>query len=117
MAHNIKATKFAQRGIDIVALFAAAFESRSVNGYVPVLREPPAGTTAGGKQAVQHMILEPTSDGEPTITIGHVNVVTRTAKLRSYDCVTLMHASRYPSIKRGIRPCSTACPISSGGLA
>ena len=66
-----------------------------MSGYKPILREP-LDTTAGGKQAVQHMVFEPQIEGDPVLTVGYVNVVTKTAKLRTFDCLEEMFAMRFP---------------------
>ena len=93
----MKRTAYAQQGLDFVTLFTAKFHMQNVSGYAPVLREPHAESTAGGKQAIQHMILEPKIEGDPVMTIGYVNVVTKQAKIRTYECMALMHRMRFPS--------------------
>ncbi|MEZ4437533.1 MAG: hypothetical protein R3B72_00465 [Polyangiaceae bacterium] len=93
--NQVKATQFAQQGLDFVTLFSAKFANKAVSGYLPVLREP-LDTTAGGKQAVQHMVFEPQIDGDPVLTVGYVNVVTKTAKLRTFDCLEEMFLMRFP---------------------
>ncbi|MBW2459723.1 MAG: hypothetical protein JRI68_34855 [Deltaproteobacteria bacterium] len=90
----MKRTQIAQQGIDFVTLFHAKFTSTNVNGFRPLLREP-TESTAGGKQAMQHMVLMPSSDGDPTLTIGSVNVAVRTAKLRTFDCLLKLHRMRF----------------------
>jgi hypothetical protein len=90
-----KRTAFAQQGLDFVTLFAAKFNTYDVGGYNPVLREPLAESTGGGAQAVQHMVLEPRVAGDPLVTVGQVNVATKTAKLRTYECLTMLHAMRF----------------------
>jgi hypothetical protein len=92
----MKRTAYAQQGLDFVTLFSAKFHLRNISGYSPLLREPHAESTAGGKQAIQHMILEPKIEGDPVMTIGYVNVVTKQAKIRTYECVLLMHRMRFP---------------------
>ena len=91
----MKRTQFSQQGLDFVTLFNAKFARQSVSGYRPNLREPIAETTAGGAQATQHMVFEPEIDGDPVITIGLVNVATKTAKLRTYDCLRQLHEMRF----------------------
>lgn len=92
---DVKATAFAQQGLDFVSLFEAKFHMLNVSGYRPVLRAPVAETTGGGVQAVQHMILEPRIEGDPVVTVGQVNVATKTAKLRTYDCLLGVHEMRF----------------------
>jgi len=68
-------------------LFEAKFGKQSVSGYRPFLREPRVESTGGGAQAVQHMVMEPQLEGDPTLTVGYVNVATKTAKVRTYGCL------------------------------
>lgn len=90
----IKRTQYAQQGLDFTTLFSAKFNRLTISGYQPVLREPPAESTGGGAQAVQHMVFQPTGSG-PTLTVGSVNVATRMAKLRTFDCVQSMFSMRF----------------------
>ena len=92
---DVKATAFAQQGLDFASLFEAKFHLLNVSGYKPVLRQPVAETTGGGAQAVQHMVLEPKIDGDPIVTVGQVNMVTKTAKLRTFDCLLDLHQMRF----------------------
>jgi len=94
--NGMKRTQIAQQGIDFVTLFHAKFASANLGGYRPLLREP-TESTAGGKQAMQHMVLMPSIEGDPTVTIGSVNVAVRTAKLRTYDCLVKLHRMRFGS--------------------
>jgi hypothetical protein len=96
MDEDIKRTAYAQQGLDFVTLFSAKFHIANVSGYAPVLREPHAETTAGGKQAIQHMVLQPKIQGDPVLTIGYVNVASKQAKIRTYDCMSTMHGMRFP---------------------
>ena len=91
---EMKRTQFAQQGLDFVSLFSAKFSHQKFSGYIPQLREP-AESTAGGKQAVQHIIMSPTIEGDNMLTVGYVNVATKTGKLRTYDCMAEMHALRF----------------------
>ncbi len=92
-----KATRFAKQGLDFTTLFAAKFLRDDINGHKPLIREPPAVSTGDGKQAVQHILLDPKVEGDPIITIGHANVVTKTSRLRTYDCLEQMHTLRFGS--------------------
>ena len=92
---NVKATQFAQQGLDFATLFSAKFARSVINGYRPVLREP-SETTAGGKQAIQHIVFEPQILDDPMLAVGYVNVVTKTAKLRTFDCVAELFMMRFP---------------------
>jgi hypothetical protein len=90
-----KRTAFAQQGLDFVTLFAAKFVKYDVGGYRPVLREPLSDSTHSGAQAVQHMVLEPRIAGDPLVTVGQVNVATKQAKVRTYECLVMLHQMRF----------------------
>lgn len=96
VVEDIKRTAYAQQGLDFATLFSAKFHRHNINGYAPVLREPHAETTAGGKQAVQHMVLEPRIDGDPVLTVGYVNIASKQAKIRTYDCLLMLQKLRFP---------------------
>lgn len=91
----MKRTQYAQKGIDFVTLFSAKFAKERVSGYRPLLREPIAESTGGGKQALQHMVFEPQIDGDPVLTVGAVNVVTKIARLRTFDCIHQLFVLRF----------------------
>ncbi len=95
MVEDVKRTAYAQQGLDFATLFSAKFHRYNINGYAPVLREPHAETTAGGKQAVQHMVLEPRIEGDPVLTVGYVNIASKQAKIRTYDCLQMLHELRF----------------------
>ncbi len=90
----MKRTAFAQQSLDFVTLFSAKFHNTDVNGYRPQLRKP-TDSTAGGKQALQQIFFESQREGEPMLTVGTVNVVTKTAKLRTFDCVETLFVRRF----------------------
>ncbi len=92
---DVKRTRLAQEGLDVATLFTAKYMHMNLNGYVPKMREPTGVSTEGGKQATQHILLEPKIAGEPVITIGQANLVTKTAKLRTFDCLDTMHSMRF----------------------
>jgi hypothetical protein len=93
----MKRTQLAQHGLDVATLFTAKFMQHDLNGYVPKMREPTGVSTEGGKQALQHLVLEPKTPGEPVITIGNANLVNKTAKIRNYGCLEAMHQKRFPN--------------------
>lgn len=64
-------------------------------GYVPELTAPEGVSTGGGKQALQHVRLVPSSKGFAILTAGDVNPVTRTTELRSYEYVDQVHRQRF----------------------
>lgn len=92
---DVKRTQIAQQGVDFSTMFAAKYSHLDISGHVPLMRVPSAESTAGGKQATQHVLLEPRSGNGPVITIGQVNLATRSAKLRTYDCLKQLHALRF----------------------
>lgn len=92
---RLKRTEIAQQGVDFATLFAAKFSGLDVSGFVPLMREPPADSTGGGKQALQHLVLHPKIHGDPVITFGSFNVATRSARLRTHACLERMHRMRY----------------------
>jgi hypothetical protein len=100
-----KRTRIAKFGADIAMVFAAKFYQTQINGFQPVLREPPGGvSTGGGRQPLQHLVLQPSGDGGIVLTIGSVNMVQKTAKLRSYRCLQTMYAQRFIGATVPIQP-------------
>ncbi|MBI4957497.1 MAG: hypothetical protein HY908_36155 [Myxococcales bacterium] len=93
---DFKRTQFAKLGIDFSTLFAAKFGRSRVSGHQPILQEPPGVSTEGGRQATQHVLLRPEQPAAPTLTIGSVNLVMKTATLRTFGCLEQMHRLRYP---------------------
>jgi hypothetical protein len=92
---QLKHTRFAKEGLDFATLFQAKFLHDDVNRHKLLMREPPADSTGGGKQAVQHIVLDPGTPGSLVVTIGQANVVTKSARLRTYDCIEQLHALRF----------------------
>lgn len=90
-------TLYAQRGLEFVAVFQMKFITFDVSGHRPLLRDPPGESTAGGKLATQHIVLVPTEKGAPAWTVGSVNVATESAKLRTYECMSELHRTRFRS--------------------
>lgn len=88
-------TMRAQKAFDVAQIYVASLQRVEVSGHAPNMRTPSGVSTEGGKQAVQHIVLEPKNPGLPTVTVGHVNVVAASAKLRSFECLEQMHALRF----------------------
>ena len=103
---SYKRTQLAKFGADIAVVFAAKFYETQINGYQPVLREPMGVSTGGGRQPLQHVILQPSMQQGSVITIGSVNVVERSAKIRTFRCLHEMNAQRFAG---------TQLPISKEG--
>jgi hypothetical protein len=93
---EFKRTRYAKSGVEFSVLFSAKFLKDEVNGYKPVLREPASVSTAGGKQATQHIVLEPKVKGEPALTAGQANVATKVCKLRTFECMRELFELRAP---------------------
>ncbi|MEM1033727.1 MAG: hypothetical protein AAGN82_25550 [Myxococcota bacterium] len=99
----MKRTAFAQQGLDFVTLFSAKFQRTDVDGYGVQIREP-ADSTAGGRQALQQIFFVPPRAEDPVLTVGTVNVATKTAKLRTFDCVETLYARRFRGKRFPVRP-------------
>lgn len=59
------------------------------------LSTPEGQSTAGGKQALQHLRLVPTRPGYSALVVGTVNGVLSTAELRTFEHVALTHEARW----------------------
>jgi hypothetical protein len=92
---KLKLTQIAAQGLDTATLFTAKYMRHNINGFVPKMREPAGISTEGGKQATQHIVLEPKTPGEANITIGQANLATKTAKIRTFDCLERLHKQRF----------------------
>ena len=92
---RFKPTMIASKGLDFASLFTAKFARHDLNGHMAMMREPPGVSTAGGKQATQHIVLARDHGAGGTITVGHANVATKTCKIRTYGCLERMHQQRY----------------------
>lgn len=95
---TVKRTMIAQAGVDFSAAFAMHFVQFRVRGAcerVAAIVAPEVESTAGGKQATQHIVLRALSHGFPNQTVGWVNVAEKRALLRTYDCLRQMHAQRF----------------------
>lgn len=89
-------TMNAQVAFDVAQLFVARFSKQDVNGYAPTMRPPMGVSTEGGRQALQHIVLESKTPGESAVTVGHVNLTAHSAKLRTHECLNQLHAMRFP---------------------
>jgi len=101
---EIKRTQIATAAVDQSRLFQTKFGDRLVSRHLPVLLEPPSVSTGGGAQAQQQIILQPRYQAGPTVNIGSMNCVTKTAKLRTYDCLYQVHQLRFRGHPFGIEP-------------
>jgi hypothetical protein len=74
-----------------------SFEGFHIGGgdYVVELLAPEGQSTGGGKQALQHLRLRPRRSGHGVIVAGSVNAMEKTAELRTYEHVCLVHERRF----------------------
>ena len=79
-------TVIATKGTALVRAFEASECDQEVAGYQPTLSEP-AQSTQGGHAALQHIVLRAQDARAAKLTVGSVNCVTLTAKLRTFRCV------------------------------
>ncbi len=93
----VQRTMMAQQAFDFSTLFALNFARKSVAGTCarrPHLIAPPE-TTGGGKQTVQHIVLEADPRGAgATVTVGWVDVTKKRASLRTLGCIEGMARAR-----------------------
>jgi hypothetical protein len=92
-----KHTIFASQALGLSAMFQALTSKHRLGGspaYLPQLAAPDGPSTAGGKQALQHVSLIPEGGGD-TIVIGGANTVEKRAELRSYRHVSRTYSQRW----------------------
>lgn len=87
-------TAIAGRAAEFAALFNAKFESGFAGQYRIDLTAPAGPSTAGGKQALQHIRLVPV-DGSPAIVIGSVSQPENSAEIRTFRHLAELHARRF----------------------
>jgi hypothetical protein len=91
-----KYTRVAAQAASLAELFIASFES-GLDGPVHFrveLSAPDGPSTAGGKQALQHVKLIP-DDGGRTIVIGSADTTRALAEIRTFDHIAALYAQRY----------------------
>jgi hypothetical protein len=91
-----KYTQVAAKAVSLAELFDARFEA-GLEGPVRCrveLAAPDGPSTAGGKQAMQHLKLVP-ADGSPAIVIGSANAIRQTAEIRTFDHIAALYAQRF----------------------
>jgi hypothetical protein len=86
-----KATAFAKL---FNATFAAGIDGQGQAGFRVDLTAPAGPSTAGGKQALQHILLVP-RDGAPAMVMGGVNQADMTAEIRTFRHLAEVHATRF----------------------
>lgn len=91
-----KYTQVAAKAVSLAELFDARFE-QGLDGPVRFrveLSAPDGPSTAGGKQALQHIKLVPAISG-PAIVIGSANTILQTAEIRTFDHIAALYAQRF----------------------
>ncbi len=91
-----KYTIVAAKAVSLAELFAAHFE-KGLDGPVHFrveLSAPDGPSTAGGKQALQHMKLIPDGGGM-AVVIGSADTTRGIAEVRTYEHVAALYAQRF----------------------
>jgi translation initiation factor IF-2 len=90
-------TQFAMRALTLADTFNVMLKDERVRGpitYRVELSAPDGPSTAGGKQAVQHVKLVPEGGGA-TVVAGSANQAEGWAELRMFEHLQILHAQRY----------------------
>jgi hypothetical protein len=100
MTYDKKAmTAFAQQALATSELVSAKFANTTFTGPVPravKVVAPNVESTQGGKQARESINLVPTdNDPSRTITCGFLDVGLRSAEIRSYAALNMLHRQRH----------------------
>lgn len=91
-------TVHAQQAFELTDVFGYKFNPLTFGNTVKrrlKLMEPDGPSTAGGRQARQSLVLVPDEEEAGNIVIGFIDVVQKTAEIRSYDAVSNQYAARY----------------------
>jgi len=92
-----KRTAFAMQALGLAETFNVMLQAERVKGpvtYRVELSAPDGMSTAGGKQATQHVKLIPEGGGT-TIVAGSANQAEKWAELRTFEHLKLLHAQRW----------------------
>ena len=92
-----KRTAFAMQALSLAETFNLMLQAERVKGpvsYRVELSAPEGMSTAGGKQATQHVKLVPEGGGT-TIVAGSANQAESWAELRTFEHLKLLHAQRF----------------------
>jgi len=95
---TIKRTQIAQAAFDFAGFFQATFGGIPVGTAVPrrpTLVAPQEMSTAGGKKAKQHIVLQPQNPAASALTIGWLDLSNGAANLRTYGRLHQLHAQRF----------------------
>lgn len=91
------ATKFVSLADDVTEAFGDF--AIGAGAWAVELTAPTGMSTGGGKQALQHLRLRPRRSGYSAIVAGLVNQVEKSAELRDFEYVCMMHEIRF---RRGL---------------
>src|SRR3954469_1841031 len=92
-----KRTAFAMQALSLAEAFNLMLQAERVKGpvsYRVELSAPEGMSTAGGKQATQHVKLVPEGGGT-TIVAGSANQAESWAELRTFEHLKVLHAQRF----------------------
>jgi hypothetical protein len=92
-----KRTAFAMQALSLAETFNIMLQAERVKGpvtYRVELSAPEGMSTAGGKQATQHVKLIPEGGGN-TIVAGSANQAEKWAELRTFEHLKVLHAQRF----------------------
>lgn len=94
---NALRTRLAQKFVSLADDVTEGFEGFTIGGgaYRIELTAPSGQSTGGGKQALQHLCLQPQRTGHPTIVAGTINAVGKEAQLRTFEYVEAIHLVRF----------------------
>lgn len=90
-------TRLARKFVSLADSVTEAFKDFAIGAgaWSVELTVPQGMSTGGGKQALQHLRLNPRRGGYNVFVAGTVNQVERRAELRDFDHVAIMHEVRH----------------------
>jgi hypothetical protein len=92
-------TVHAQQAFELTDVFGYKFNPLTFGSVVKRrlrLMEPDGPSTAGGRQARQSLVLAPDDEeAAGAVVVGFIDVVQKTAEIRSYEAVSKQFAARY----------------------
>jgi hypothetical protein len=97
--YDPKRTQVAQSLVDFGRYFETIFGSTRIGGSVPrrpVLVVPEDMSTDGGRRARQSITLQPDAPGAGAVACGWIDIPSKQAMIRTWDCLAGMHRQRFP---------------------
>jgi translation initiation factor IF-2 len=94
---NKDRTEFAMRALTLAQTFNVTLQDERLRGaitYRVELSAPDGPSTAGGKQATQHVKLVPEGGGA-TVVAGSANQAEAWAELRTFEHLQILHGQRF----------------------